>query len=75
MIGFGFFDEAVSTEGKQVMGEALKKDGSEGPPKRIMPFVEPMTKQLHDIFTKSTRWFFKMLRLLKNFWRKIQANG
>ena len=56
MIGFGFFDETVSTEEKQMMMmEALKEnDGSEEPPKCIMPFVEFMTKQLHDCITKST---------------------
>lgn len=68
LIGFGFFDEAVSTEEKRMMLEALKeKDGSEEPPNRIAPFVEPVTKQLHDFVTKSTRRFFKILQLSEEF--------
>ena len=75
MIGFGFFDEAVLIEEKLMMVKALKeKDGSEEPPKSIMPFVEPMRKQLHDIVTKSTKWFFKVLQLSEEF-LETKANG
>ena len=71
MLGFGFFDEGVSVEEKQLMVLALTKNvGSEKPPKCTKPFLEPETKGRHDFVTTSTSRFFRILGLPEDFMQK-----
>ena len=40
-----------------------ENDGSKEPLKRITPFLEPRTKDLHDSITAYTAQFFKILHV------------
>ena len=63
-----FFDDRVAVEEKRLNVLALREnDGSEDPPKRISPFPDPMTKEIHEFITKSTLKFFKLLDLQEEF--------
>ena len=66
--GFSFFDDRVPVTEDRLMVAALRaNDGSEDPPKRISPFPDPVTTELHDFITKSTRKFFQILGLQEKF--------
>jgi len=68
LVGFAFFDEALSAEEKRKMVVALKeREGSEQPSKRIPLFLHPCTKGLHDFVSKSTIRFFQILDLSTDF--------
>ena len=68
LVDFSFFDDRVPVEEKRLNVLALREnDGSEDPPKRISPFPDPMTKEIHEFITKSALKFFKLLDLQEEF--------
>jgi hypothetical protein len=68
LVGFSFFDNEVTVEEKRLMVKALNEsEGSEVPPNRIIPLPEPALTGLHDLVTKSTVRFFKILGLSEDF--------
>lgn len=68
LIALAFFDDAVNSNVKRKMIHALKKQGSDEPPKRIQ--IEPSTipeKELDSFVTSSTMSFFHTLGLNADF--------
>ena len=68
LVRFGFFDDDVTIEKKQLMVVALKeKKRSKAPLKHIMPVLGPAKRGLHDFVTTSTVSFFKTIGLSEDF--------
>jgi len=68
LVAFAFFDNAVTVEEKRLMTVALHEvEGSDEPLKRILPFSQPASKNLHDFVTKRTCDFFTILGISQDF--------
>ena len=61
-IGFSFFNDSMSLEGKRKMVQALVKPGSELPSKQVnLPDQEMKTKKISDFITENTKTFLTFL--------------